>query len=501
MKLFLDDNGKKINQGFVEFIRPYFFEDEELKKKSLHIKKKNGRKLFTLISKKIVGKYPKKSGLISSFQRKNVTFYPKINNSTRDSLGQILDYGTLYFQNLNKNVTKEELVRLLSPFGYILRLETVKSNNNIANSKCAYVKFLLPDCAIKAASYLDGKIFKTSIFNIKTVKENRKIPFLKEHSTLNWFLRYKNIFSNHNHTICYENMISRFKGTFYKDLLEKNYGRPLDSKAAKKFQQDSKVQSVLSESRLLSEIKLFLEKQGFSISRFNFFNLPKSLKTSMSIKNFPISGKLFIQKFFLRFGEILNMNIFSNLSIIIVEFKRNQNAELAFEKLKQIKKIHEQLEFFWILGSKNKKLQKNSKVQINSDPNSCLVPFGKLCKKNIINNSSKLDGFRGLSFKEGENQLIYEKKNYFQYDKNQKFCKVVLKNLPFSVQVHELKKALKNSGKILSIRIPKRNYLQSTGFAFITYPNLEEAKSAIWGINSVKIQGRNIIAKINNSKL
>jgi len=72
---------------------------------------------------------------------------------------------------------------------------------------------------------------------------------------------------------------------------------------------------------------------------------------------------------------------------------------------------------------------------------------------------------------------------------------LIVRNIPFKIQINDLKKIFSIFGKIISIRLPKRKNGENRGFAFIDYGNLNNAKKALYFVQNTKIDSR--FLKIN----
>ena len=69
--------------------------------------------------------------------------------------------------------------------------------------------------------------------------------------------------------------------------------------------------------------------------------------------------------------------------------------------------------------------------------------------------------------------------------------KLIIRNIPFKIKSLDLKKIFLLFGKIIAIRIPKKNG-KNIGYAFIDYKNIDDAKKAILYLQNTKIASRNL---------
>lgn len=72
-------------------------------------------------------------------------------------------------------------------------------------------------------------------------------------------------------------------------------------------------------------------------------------------------------------------------------------------------------------------------------------------------------------------------------------------DLSFNVTEEDLKKAFSAFGQVESARIIKDTYDgKSKGFGFVEMPGLDEAQSAIEGLNGTELKGRTV--KVNEAR-
>jgi len=74
--------------------------------------------------------------------------------------------GHLFIRNIPLFCSKEDIGRLFKPFGFIFSIKILNEKKIKKESIEAIINFGLPECAIKAACFLDGKVFKGRILHI-----------------------------------------------------------------------------------------------------------------------------------------------------------------------------------------------------------------------------------------------------------------------------------------------------------------------------------------------
>mmetsp|Transcript_19109 Transcript_19109/g.38985 ORF Transcript_19109/g.38985 Transcript_19109/m.38985 type:complete len:210 (+) Transcript_19109:46-675(+) len=95
-------------------------------------------------------------------------------NWTKDLIEKTNQTGQLFIRNLALICTKEDLENLFKPFGFISFAKIFKPKLFSNDSTNGTIVFGVPECAIKAASFLDGKIFKGRILHIVPGLEKKK---------------------------------------------------------------------------------------------------------------------------------------------------------------------------------------------------------------------------------------------------------------------------------------------------------------------------------------
>mmetsp|Transcript_5583 Transcript_5583/g.17820 ORF Transcript_5583/g.17820 Transcript_5583/m.17820 type:complete len:87 (-) Transcript_5583:6699-6959(-) len=85
------------------------------------------------------------------------------------------------------------------------------------------------------------------------------------------------------------------------------------------------------------------------------------------------------------------------------------------------------------------------------------------------------------------------------YEKNNKNYKILIRNLPFRMNLLKFKKLLSYYCKIRYIRIPRKKNNETRGFAFIGFDSLKDMKKAFILIQNIHVQKRHLACCILKS--
>jgi hypothetical protein len=413
--------------------------------------------------------------------------------------------GSLEIVNFHNSTTENDFKKLFGIFGYISNLYIKKNTNSLKNQKGVFVRYGIPECAIKAACFFEKKVFKGMVLRVKKINMIKNKHFISRDSK---FKSFKNLQNDHgNQFFSYNKWTSLFINSenIFNKLKEK-YGENKSYKNEKGSNSSDKNQILISQGRTRAESNLFLKKEGILIDIFSFLTFPKKSRHCFFLKYRFFQEESFNLDIFKKFGEIKNFHFIFLSKIIIVDYKKSQFALSAFKYFHDKFLFEKDILIDWIPLDFIKKK--------NAYPNIKLI-HSKNSNTNCDNFKSS-GFFRKNSLKTKLNQQILSKQVYFngktkiksKSKQLQKFDffldnqiqtnhityigKLIVRNIPFKSKLCDLKKIFSIFGKILSIRVPKQKNGDNKGFAFIDYQTLNDAKKALFLIQNTTIASRNL---------
>ena len=413
-------------------------------------------------------------------QKKDSSFYEKskissINNN--DFTENLLE-----ITNFPITVSKKELESIFGFFGKIIHLYIKKDNFTFENRKRVVVNYENSESVVKAACFIEKKIYMKNVLQVKKVNTNKKDNFLSNDSRFKFFknMQYENA---KNFPLANNSWISFFIGNDYvlNDIKNKfGENKILIGETKKDFY--DKNEFILSEGRIRAETKLFLKKEGIPIDFYSKSIIYKKSRHCFFIK-WSFSYKKFIFHDILKkFGQIKNFYFIVQAKIIIIEYKNSSNANTAFEFLKRSFIFQKNMLIDWLpLDFISKKMKQVCQKNIQDRPD--IIDNLKDPKKDIFSktiNFSNLNLIKkiGLGLRNSDLSKNIE-------------GKLIIRNIPFKIKSLDLKKIFLLFGKIVAIRIPKKNG-KNIGYAFIDYKNIDDAKKAILYLQNTKIASRNL---------
>jgi hypothetical protein len=378
----------------------------------------------------------------------------------------------LLIDNLPSACCYLDLEKLLKPFGFFFCLEFSKREKRFNDVKFARISYAFPEASIKAACFLDGKIFKGKILKINNFYLNQNI-----HSDLNvsFFDTYKNLKENK------EKMVKKYQWVKIlgpsDDVIEKVSTR-FDLKKEKSYYFDKKNYSIskklIMDTRLQSEALFLMKKEGLDLDSNSYNSNFRISGKKFYVKNLPVKNQKFLDIYFKKFGKLVDLRLFSSFNLLIVEYKKKSDAKISFESIMKICSRRNKIVYGW-MPLKIKVVSGNnfvSKNLLNIKKNLCKLE-SEFNKSNFgranINRPVYKKKYFGKNFLEIENRNIHKKP----------IGKILIRNLPFNCCMDDLRKIFNSLSNILSIRIPKKNSFQIKGFAFIEFESIEEAKKVL----------------------
>ena len=440
-----------------------------------------------------------------SFADKNSKEIP-IQTLFSNKIEQILPEGSLEVTNFDLSITTEEIRNLFGFFGYITKFQIKNSPPPFQKCKTVFVCYGIPECAIKAACYIEKKTYKGKVLIVKKINTLKTNPSQIEKSNFKYFKKLqskcKNQFlSSDSHWmslfIDHEAVLSDIKRRYSKNRFTEqdinNY----------KYQNS---QFLISRGRILTESKKMLEKEGFFVQLFQFLKFDKKSRHCFFIKYRFYQERLFSSNNFRKFGQIKNFYFISKAKLIIIEYKTKFNAALSFKNIKNSITSENEIFIEWMpLNFIKNSTTLNLNVKLNVPEKSQGIGLKTInnlnknsLKSNMFSKNSKLSlyGSKQLNFKDASLHYTHSQfKRKFIDDQQSLNGKIIVRNIPFKLKLHDLRKIFTVFGKILSIRIPKKKTGDNRGFAFIEYQNLNDAKKALFLIQNIQLQSRSL--KIN----
>jgi hypothetical protein len=465
------------------------------------------RKIFSII---IDGKEVKIKKIKNENVEKMTLKKKKLKKIVHHNLNKIptsFPEGSLEVVNFHQSITEKEVLSLFGYFGYIIDFQIKKDTRFHNNSKKVMVRYGIPECAIKAACFIEKKIYKgiiLRIYKINTINTIKKEYSPIKHTVFDTFKKLQN--DNDRKKIqLYNSWISLFVGNeTIQNVFEEKYGNKKSENSKIDQSVYSKGHLMITQGRSHAESKLSLKKEGVLFDLYPFSNQFKKSRKSFFVKYKTESIDFSCLDTLKKFGKVKTFFFFFKSNTIIISYKRNSDAEIAFKHLRQ-KSTGEGYKLIdWVpLNFEKKRESLLRSVKTNSEKNN------KNQKKAI---HSKVASKIPVTLEKFYSKNKFYKPEYvykqdvikqFNYHLEKKFStshgffrgKLIVRNIPFKIQINDLKKIFSIFGKIISIRLPKRKNGENRGFAFIDYGNLYNAKKALYFVQNTKIDSR--FLKIN----
>lgn len=502
VKIIKNISREKKNIGFIGFIDKNSCKEAVLNSKFIFLGNKRILIDFAL---------PKKNQpLCRGDKNLNCPLIEKENYLGKNFSGkEIFENGIIFIRNLCLSIKKTEIENLLRPFGFINTIFLSRKNSKNKHS-FAIIEFGIPECAIKAASKLDGKIFQGKILHILPFNSNLGSERSVNRNNLT-FTKFKKMREDLEDRSYANRRSSSYlfipKEKLIKSLMLKNGNKT----NYVKFSLTPRLghgKLVLTEARIQNEMSLILKYMGLSMKSFDPNYINKKSRRILFLKaekENQFSGK---KNFLKKFGKIKKFISFSITNFTLVEYQKKKNAQTAFNYFQKKKNKKQKILIDWA--------PLNCLPDNNSVREKALVPIKeKLSNENLIffrkkkiqhdntekrssKNQQNKDQFGGKYF--SLNDIQKNKKN-FKFDQNfDKSHKILIRNLPFEIDLCQLKYIYQNYGTILSIKLPKENFGKHKGFAFVEFKDLEEAKKAVLSTQNIHLHSRHLVVNLLQTK-
>jgi RNA recognition motif-containing protein len=485
IKIFKTNRGKSRNFGFIGF----------LDKKSADRVIIENNPCFLGYKRILIEKaYPKnifdfsENSKNNNKKKKILLNYKKINVEKKKKVENISSFGKIFIRNIPIDCSKNDLKNILRPYGFLESLYFEKKNLIGKKSKKAVISFAIPECAIKAAVFLDGKIFCGRILHVLNISNNIKTVTIKKNEIL--FSKFKKV-------VKIEAIKQKFNQrswfTFFvsPDKIIKNMFDKFGS-TLKIFKNYQKIKLnfgkiAICEARIQSEIRTIFKRQGINLWRFNPRMISKKSKRIFLIKNLNQNDLNIIKNILKKFGKIIKFVYISTSNFSFIEFQKKKEALNAFLFLENYEKNNQKILLEWApLSLINNILSK--KIIIN--PNK----IKKLSNKKVI--ATNLPINKNTLFSSDFRKKVFYKNRFFYKNSEKISGKILVRNIPFQIKIDEIKKIFQKTGKIISIRMPKKNHFQHRGFAFIKYEKLDEAKKTVLLNQNIHLLSRHLCVNL-----
>ena len=463
IKIIKNKDGKLRNFCFIGFLQ------SESAKKAIH--NMNGSFIF---NKKITIEeaLPKLKEKTISFKKKNIDLIKLTEN--------ICETGFLFVRNISDSCKIHELETLFQNFGYLDFIRMPIKKNNQIFSTYAYVKFGLPECAINAGIFLDGKIFQGRILHIvsgyklfRNIYKNIEKTNFKKFQTIKSSFEFKSFFNHKSWFLLFipepkiiQNICTKFGNT---NNVISNY----------KHLKINSGKQLVSEGRLQMEAFLILKKEGIDLNSFDPTLINYKSSKIILVKNISINSKKDLNSLLGDLGEIKKYVMLPFTGLFIIEFKKKKDAQSAFNILKKFE-------------------NKDKNVIVQWAPLNCF-------KNSILNNNlntqniEKKLNYNLPWFKKQESCITdIQKKNCNLKKRFFKNYKILIRNLPFSIDSTNLRNIFGSYDKIISVKIPKKKDGNNRGFGFVEFCTLDDAKKAFILIQNIHLEKRHLSCVILN---
>lgn len=425
----------------------------------------------------------------SEKKKKLINFEQK----TIESLGKRVNFskGSLKVDNFHLSITEKELRYLFGYFGYIASFYIKSQEYQAKRSNSVFIRYGIPECAIKAACFFEKKFFYGKLLNIKKIDSLVAIIQNSKESNFNFFkkLQYE---QKKTSAPFLNSWTSLFRANIdiFKKFTEK-YGEKKNLKEKINDKIYHKSQFLMSQGRIIAESRTLFKKEGILAEIFSFSKIRKKSRHCFFIKFKFFNEEFFNHNIFINFGKIISFYFMLEAKFIIIEYKNSDNAKSAFNYFNDKSKFEINALVDWIPLN----FIKNNKNLNNYD----FLSQQKLL--NIQNNSIKIIKKSLI--------LIKYKEEFKSKNKNSNLCNInfkhsnlkeentyignlIIRNIPFKSTIINLKKIFSKIGKVLSIRLPKKKNGENKGFAFVVYQTLNDAKKALIFFQNTRIDSRNL---------
>lgn len=365
----------------------------------------------------------------------------------------ILQTGRLFVRNLSYSCKAEDIENLFASYGKS-EVHLVTNRVSKSNIGTCFVRFSVPEEAMKAFEELDGTDFQGRLLHImaalpqkeepgeaktwKKKREDKKTPKAKSWNTL---------FVSLNAAT---DIISQRLKISKSDLIL-NAGK--DSVAAR---------ISLGEAQVVTEIKDFLVANGVAIDSFGQADGPRS-KTVILVKHLnAFTTEDSLRKIFERYGTIVRLVLPPCGVSALVEFDEPNAAKMAFERLDNQTVDHTIMFLEWAPMNVFLKLPK-TKSDLKEEEDEDDVKMSDTAEKN----PKSLKTTKEKTEKKGTKK---------------KSTKFILKNVDFRATEKDIKGLFRAHQGLKSVRLPKKlpgsGPERHRGFAFVEFLTPEQAECA-----------------------
>lgn len=385
----------------------------------------------------------------------------------------VMENGSLCVQNIHATCKISDLEMIFQNFGYFGTIVLSKSQFPKTISKNAYIKFGLPEHAIKAAACLDGKIFQGKILRIVQYYSKRH-SICRENFTFSEYTKIKKkfIFEHFNN---YKTWFLLFipEILIFRNLVSK-YGKENDLLAHYQQLKINYGHNMITESRIQNEAFVILKREGLNLNAFDPIQMKYRSRKIVLIKNIHIEKKKTFDVITSNGKQILRYVILPLAGMILIEFKTKNDAMEAYS---EFEKLSNENKYFLVQWA----------------PLNCL--WNNIKDKNYSN----LFGTKNYQIPEFDSRT--KKKEQFvnpfrqpdaKQTKEKNSFKLLIRNIPFSITLKAIKKLFVDFVDLLSIRLPKKKDGCSRGFCFVEFRTLEATKKAFLVIQNTHLERRRL---------
>jgi multiple RNA-binding domain-containing protein 1 len=373
----------------------------------------------------------------------------------------------------------------------------------------AWVAYGIPECALKAAAALDGKVFHGRILHILSFQKN--FPQAKKTKGGEFlFLKFKKFKNNceKGGSLHQRSWYTLFlpKETVLKSLFLK-YGKSQKVGASyEKIGLDLR-KFALTEARIQNEVGLILKYIGINAAAFNPYLLHKKSRRTLLLKTHTPKPLVNPKKSLKKFGKIKKFIVLPLAHFILVEYQKKKDAARAFGHFEK-NPTHETSIFIeWAPLNAIQDLHRMPKVKKPTLPPGGLPEEWLLFKKGSADLTAETPHRKNLLPTRAFAPATETSKKWLTASQTQKTIsppgknggnsgKILIRNLPFELTLYELKKIYEEYGTLLSLRLPKKLSGQPKGFAFVEFRSLEEAKKAVLSTQNVHIFSRHLVVQL-----
>lgn len=449
-----------------------------------------------------------------------------------------VDPTRLFLRNLSYSVTKEEIEAYFSSYGAIEEVTLPMDTQNHRPKGFAYVKFATTESAVVAFDKLDRSVFQGRLLHIIPAKKKpevvveSKAPTSYKKTLMNK-LKEKGKNSNTWNTLF---LNPDTVASAMSNKLHVTKGEFMDT-------EDLAVKISMAETKIIQEIKAWMEIQGISYESFNSAKdtAPRS-QNVIIVKNLaPNSSLSDLQDIFSRYGALGRCCMPPSKTVAIIEYVDAQAAHNAFnqavyttykslplylewaplntfeaEYVKPVEVVKTNSNTLFVKNLSFDTTQKGLEEHMKSagEIKSIRIitnqglPSGygfveyateKAASKALRNlNNSILDG-HSLKLSESKTTVQIPQKRSKKVDQITEIkeednrTKILVKNLAFEATKHELKNLFGNFGEVKSVRIPTKVGGTHRGFGFVELLTHDDAERAIDSLQNTHLYGRRLV--------